>query len=340
MFMKKLFCLLAITALLSVVSISCGDKSNVTGIIISKENLLFGIGQSETLSANVLPYSATDKMIWNTNDNTVVLLSVENEKQASSVSRCVLTAKKEGTAIVTVSTKDGKYSSSCNVKVINAEPELIWVEGGTFTMGCTDGDCYVYGKEEPAHEVTISGFNIAKYPVTQEQWQVIMGNKPSNHIGDEYPVERVNWYDANQFIQKLNAQTGKKYRLLTEAEWEYAARGGNKSNHYKYCGNNNVDAVAWYELNSSGISHSVGIKLPNELGIYDMSGNVWEWCSDWYGDFSGDPQTNPTGPASGSSRVIRGGAYNNSITFARVSARIGFPPSSNSFNLGFRLAHP
>ena len=338
--MKKLFKFLAITALLSAVSISCGDKSNITGITISKENLLFGIGQSETLSASLLPYNATDKMKWSTNDNSVVLLSVENEKQASSVSKCILTAKKEGTAIVTVSTKDGKYSASCNVKVINAEPELIWVEGGTFTMGCLDGDCSEYGGEEPAHEVTVSGFNIAKYPVTQEQWSAIMGNNQSYCLGEKHPVERVSWDDIQVFIQKLNTITGKNYRLLTEAEWEYAARGGKKNNHYKFSGSNNADAVAWYEMNSSRKSHPVGTKAPNELGIYDMSGNVWEWCSDWYAAYSGDPQTNPAGPSSGKSRIIRGGCYVNEAQLVRVSYRSSFPPNYINNYMGFRLAHP
>ena len=332
--MKKLFYFLAITALLSAVLISCKDKSNITGIKISKENLTLGIGQSETLSANLLPYDATDKMKWNSSDNNVISLSVENENQASPVSKCVITAKKSGTAIITVSTKDGKYSVTCTVKVINTEPELIWVEGSTFTMGCTDGDCNEDGREEPAHEVTVNGFNIAKCPVTQEQWKVIMGNNPSYCIGDEHPVELISWQDAQQFIQKLNVQTGKKYRLLTEAEWEYAARGGNKTNNYKYSGSNNVEAVAWYSLNSGIKSHPVGTKAPNELGIYDMSGNVWEWCSDWYAEYDGDPQTNPT------SRVIRGGCYDVGAQRVRVSMRSQHYPDHPNIYIGFRIAHP
>ncbi|MBQ3247459.1 MAG: SUMF1/EgtB/PvdO family nonheme iron enzyme, partial [Alistipes sp.] len=172
--------------------------------------------------------------------------------------------------------------------------EMVFVKGGTFTMGATaeqgsDAD----SDEKPAHSVTVSNFYIGKYEVTQAQWEAVMGKNPSRFKGDNLPVERVSWNDIQKFIEKLNAKTGKRYRLPTEAEWEYAARGGNQSKGYKYSGSNDIGSVAWYTDNSSSPTHPVGQKQPNELGLYDMSGNVYEWCSDWHGSYSSGSQTNP-----------------------------------------------
>ena len=223
--------------------------------------------------------------------------------------------------------------------------EMVAVQGGTFTMGCTsEQGRSCYGDEKPAHQVAVSDFYIGKYEVTQAQWIAIMGNNPSHFKGDNLPVEKVSWNDVQEFIRKLNAQTGKQYRLPTEAEWEYAARGGDKSNGYKYSGNNKTDSVAWYYEKSDYKSHVVGTKLPNELGIYDMSGNVWEWCNDWYGkDYysnSNSIQTNPKGPSSGSKRVTRGGGWKSEIAYRnfRVSCRYDNPPDNRKNDLGFRLA--
>ncbi len=164
-------------------------------------------------------------------------------------------------------------------------PQMVLVEGGTFTMGCTDeqvGDCN--DDEKPAHQVTVSNFQIGKYEVTQAEWKAVMGNNPSEFKNcDHCPVHLVSWNDVQEFIKKLNQKTGKNYRLPTEAEWEYAARGGQKSNKTEFAGSQNLDAVGWYDHNSDSKPHPVGGKAPNELGIYDMSGNVWEWCADWYG---------------------------------------------------------
>jgi formylglycine-generating enzyme required for sulfatase activity len=158
-------------------------------------------------------------------------------------------------------------------------PEMVFVEGGTFMMGSEDG----YDSEKPAHRVTLDSFEIGKYPVTQAQWQAVMGNNPSYCKNrSECPVENVSWNDVQEFIQKLNSITYKTYRLPTEAEWEYAARGGNKSRGYKYAGSNNIDEVAWYDKNSGRKTHPVGLKSPNELGLYDMIGNVYEWSRDYY----------------------------------------------------------
>ena len=215
--------------------------------------------------------------------------------------------------------------------------EMVFVEGGTFTMGATaEQESDAYDFESPTHSVTLSSYYIGKYEVTQAQWRAVMGSNPSLFAGDNLPVEQVSWNDIQEFITKLNQQTGKTFRLPTEAEWEYAARGGNKSKGYKYSGSNTVDDVAWYNNNSSNTTHPVGQKAPNELGIYDMSGNVWEWCQDWYGSYSSDSQTNPTGPNSGSGRVLRGSSLLGDVVSCRISYRIFIDPDSR-YIYGFRL---
>jgi formylglycine-generating enzyme required for sulfatase activity len=214
--------------------------------------------------------------------------------------------------------------------------ECVLVKGGTFTMGCTNeqsGQCA--DDEYPSHSVTLSDYYIGKYEVTQKQWQDIMGSNPSYFKGDNLPVENVSWNDVQTFINKLNAKTGKKCRLPTEAEWEFAARGGNKSRGYVYSGSNDLNEVGWYNGNQT---HPVGIKSPNELGIYDMSGNVWEWCGDWYGDYSTGSVTNPVGPSHGSYRVNRGGSWNANSQICRVAFRDRYTPSHSRNNLGFRVA--
>jgi formylglycine-generating enzyme required for sulfatase activity len=168
-----------------------------------------------------------------------------------------------------------------------------------------------------------------------------MGSNPSYFTGDDSrPVERVSWNDVQVFIDSLNKKTGKKYRLPTEAEWEYAARGGNKSSGYIYAGGNDIDNVAWYCENSDSKTQPVGTKKPNELGIYDMSGNVWEWTSNWYGDYTSGAKTNPTEPTSGSYRVYRGGSWGSVASDSRVSFRYGSDPDYGSYYMGFRLVLP
>jgi formylglycine-generating enzyme required for sulfatase activity len=213
--------------------------------------------------------------------------------------------------------------------------EMVYVKGGTFQMGSNDGD----SDEKPVHTVTVSDFYIGKYEVTQKQWREIMGNNPSNFKNcDNCPVEKVSWNDVQEFIKKLNQKTGKNYRLPTEAEWEYAARGGSQSRGYKYAGSNNIGEVAWYDGNSSSKTHAVGGKKPNELGIYDMSGNVYEWCSDWYVNYSAGSQRNPQGPTSGFDRVLRGGSWSGLAGFCRVSNRSICDPDDRYSFSGFRLA--
>ena len=216
---------------------------------------------------------------------------------------------------------------------------MVPVAGGTFTMGATsEQGTNIDSNEKPTHQVTLSSYMIGKTEVTQELWLAVMGSKPSYFRGDNLPVEQVSWDDCQKFITKLNALTGKNFRLPTEAEWEYAARGGNMSQGYKYSGSNEIGDVAWYDNNSGNKTHSVATKAPNELGIYDMSGNLWEWCSDWYGSYSSTAQTNPTGPDSGSNRIIRGGSWGHELLDCRVATRGAIGQTSRSIGFGLRLA--
>ncbi len=215
---------------------------------------------------------------------------------------------------------------------------MVAVPGGTFIMGATseqgsDAD----SDETPTHSVTLSSYYIGQTEVTQELWEAVMGSNPSEFKGAKRPVEWVSWNDCQEFIRKLNAKTGKQFRLPTEAEWEYAARGG-KSGGTKYSGSNRLRDVAWNEKNSGDRTHKVATKQANELGIYDMSGNVWEWCSDWYGDYSSSSQTDPRGATEGSSHVMRGGCFANLARSCRVSTRGNFSPDHRWCNLGVRLA--
>ncbi|MBR7054592.1 MAG: formylglycine-generating enzyme family protein, partial [Prevotella sp.] len=235
---------------------------------------------------------------------------------------------------------------------------MVKVQGGTFMMGATpeQGDD-VWFDVKPAHQVTLSDYYIGETEVTQELWQAVMGENPSYFKGVKHPVECVSWDDCQEFIKKLNQLTGRNFRLPTEAEWEFAARGGTKSRHYKYSGSNNLDDVAWYWENSgdkrlSGEReplmmkennckpHPVGQKSPNELGLYDMSGNVLEWCEDWYdeGYYEKSPSDNPCNTIKASDRVYRGGCWFSNAWDCRVSARDYWRPGRRGSILGLRLA--
>ena len=214
--------------------------------------------------------------------------------------------------------------------------KMIAVKGGTFQMGSDDG----YEWEKPVHQVTLSDYYIGETEVTQELWNAVMGSNPSYCTGNmQRPVETVSWNDCQTFISRLNQLTGETFRLPTEAQWEYAARGGNKSKGYTYSGSNAIDDVAWYNDNSDRMTHPVKTKAPNELGIYDMSGNVFEWCSDWYGSYSSAAQTDPTGPATGFYRVRRGGSWDDIAASCRVAYRISGAPTNTINYLGLRLAY-
>ena len=225
------------------------------------------------------------------------------------------------------------------IKTKHPQIEMVYFAGGTFMRGATsEQGSDAQDDEYPVHEVQLSGYYIGKYEVTQALWESVMGTNPSRFKGPDLPVENVSWNDVQEFIRKLNTLTGKSYRLPTEAEWEYAARGGNKSQGYKYSGSNDVGSVAWYYNNSGGTTHPVGTKAANELGIHDMSGNVWEWCQDWNGEYSIEPQTNPKGPYYGSNRVLRGGSWYDIAWRCRVSYRNSSSSDSGTDFIGFRLA--
>jgi formylglycine-generating enzyme required for sulfatase activity len=217
--------------------------------------------------------------------------------------------------------------------------DLCLVEGGEFMMGDDN-------KARPAHRVRVSGFWMGKFPVTQRLWQAVMGSNPSSFKGERRPVENVSWADAVAFLLRLNRLTGKNFRLPTEAEWEYAACGGLHSQGYKYAGSDRAKQVAWHEANSGGETHEVGLLLPNELHLHDMSGNVWEWCQDWFSSgyyaacYQQGLAANPQGADSGESRVLRGGSWLNTPLGCRAVARDGNLPGNRHVNVGFRFVLP
>lgn len=220
---------------------------------------------------------------------------------------------------------------------------MLHIKGGSFDMGDTFGDGY--DSEKPVHRVAVKDFYLCKYPVTQAQWKAVMGDNPSYFKGDDLPVENVSWDDAQAFIKKLNEKTGKRYRLPSEAEWEYAARGGEKSKNFKYAGSDNLDEVAWHGGSSGSKTHPVGQKKPNELGLFDMSGNVWEWCEDWYDATfykkcaAKATVENPKNDEKGSDRVLRGGSwFSVNPRICRVADRYDVYPGARYDDIGFRLA--
>ena len=323
----------------------------VTGITINPEGgVSVNVGETTTLTASVTPANATNKSVtWSSLHTNVATVDALTG---------VVTGVSTGTATICATAADESgVTAEKGVTVTSPfpEPGMVFVEGGTFTMGAPDSDTEAFDDERPTHQVTLSSFYIGKYEVTQKEWTAVMGDNPSWLKGDNLPVERVSWNDIvgttgnseeingiryyeDGFIYKLNAATGKRYRLPTEAEWEYAARGGNQSKGYLYSGSNNVNDVAWYLDNSDSRTREVGTKAPNELGIYDMSGNVWEWCSDLWGYYTDSPKTNPTGPVTGFGRVYRGGSWGYYAGDVRVSCRYYFMPSSRDITFGFRLA--
>lgn len=234
-------------------------------------------------------------------------------------------------------------ATTLTVKVGKVSFDMIKVEGGTFTMGATPEQKGEARKDEkPAHQVKLSNFLIGETEVTQTLWREVMGSNPSGYKGSDLPVTNITWDDCHEFIKKLNERTGKTFRLPTEAEWEYAARGGKGSQGYIFSGSNAVLDVAWHNKDSNRDKHNgpyaIKSKDPNELGIYDMSGNVNEWCSDWFGDYTKEAQTNPQGPASGQERVYRGGSWWYYGKSCRVSRRNSGKPDTKSAMVGLRLA--
>lgn len=232
---------------------------------------------------------------------------------------------------------------------------MVQVEGGSYNMGATPEQQKPYHDEYPCHPVTVGDFQIATTEVTQALWMAVMGKNPSEHVGPQLPVERVSWNDCQLFLQRLDSITGLPFRLPTEAEWEYAARGGRLSRQTQYAGSDSLSLVAWYYNNSGQAflttswsfqdqldnhcsTHDVGTTKPNELGLYDMSGNVWEWCQDWYFTYSAEPQVNPRGPLEGIRRVARGGSWAHADRYCRLARRQSYNPAINLNINGLRLA--
>ncbi len=282
------------------------------------------------------PYSSSKVYAFRVNDNGsgCEVVTVDRTTSSNGIKKMAIGVIKDGTGSNT-NTED-KMTYTVN----GVSFDMIKVDGGTFTMGATSeqGDD-AWGDEKPAHEVTLSSYYIGETEVTQALWETVMGTNPSYYDGAYLPVERVSWDDCQEFVRIFNTLTGKSFRLPTEAEWEYAARGGKKSKGYKYSGSNYIGdvAIAVYDGISSNRTHNVKTKFPNELGLYDMAGNVGEWCQDWYGYYSSLSQTNPTGPSDGSRRVYRGGCMLDSARYCRVSYRNSDSPSVRNNCLGLRL---
>ena len=236
--------------------------------------------------------------------------------------------------------KERKIKERQKAAIQRLQNSFVYVQGGSFAMGCTSEQEGCYGREKPVHRVNLSSFSIGKYEVTQAQWRAVMGSNPSYFKNcDNCPVEYVSWNEIQDFIKKLSQLTGQRFRLPTEAEWEYAARGGSRSKGYRYAGSNSIVSVAWYSSNSGDNTHPVGQKQANELGLYDMTGNVWEWCSDWYGEnyYGSSSSSNPSGPSAGEYKVLRGGSWHYGASLLRVSYRGYGSPTDQSGSDGFRL---
>ena len=272
----------------------------------------------------------------------VAAVSSANDLIQDNVSTSSTSSSQSATTSSGFSSTSSSVSSGSNeisIPVKNGITiDMVKVEAGTFMMGATLEMQDPWGDEKPVHQVTLTNdYYMGKYEVTQALWQAVMGSNPSKFKGDNLPVEQVSWNDCQEFISKLNSMTDRKFRLPTEAEWEYAARGGKKSRGYQYSGSCNISDVAWYTDNSGSKTHPVGTKQANELGLYDMTGNVLEWCQDWYGSYVGSSQTNPTGAVSGSYRVFRGGSWCSLARNCRSSYRYCDSPVIRFNLLGLRL---
>lgn len=257
------------------------------------------------------------------------------------ISRITAKLEKSKTEQTVVGSNSGTASVGDNqvFTIGNVSFTMVRVDGGTFKMGTDNGQGDDTGNnEKPVHQVTLSSYYLGETEVTQALWEAVMGKNPSYSKGSNRPVEQVSWDDCQVFIQKLNLLTGRKFRLPTEAEWEFAARGGNKAHGYPYSGSFLVKDVAWIDENSGSKTHDVKKKLANELGLYDMSGNVWEWCQDWFGNYNSGRQLNPMGPTSGTVRVLRGGSWCSNAESSSVSYRSNSSPVFRYHFLGLRLA--
>ena len=347
-------------------------ESNCTYVLTLVENTQQQAQQSQTLSIRYSPSSATvlvdNKMVKGKNGVAQTTLPVgqhsyivfcdgyDSEEgtvklKASTPSNLQITLSKEATAtqqstviqpaVAQQPVVQTPATNSDNISIPVKDGisiDMVRVEAGTFTMGATPEMKNPYNEEKPAHKVTLTNdYYIGKYEVTQAIWKTVIGKNPSRFKGDNLPVENVSWDDCQKFLRKLNRITGKKFRLPTEAEWEYAARGGKKSRGYQYSGSNNLSDVAWYGDNSGYTTHPVGVKQANELGIYDMAGNVGEWCQDGYRFYTIFSQTNPTGANNESGSMCRGGRWTEYAGYCRSSFRYDYSHDFSNYNLGLRL---
>ena len=323
------------------------DKENSPKFRLSETTLRLYLGESRPIS---ILNGHGDYTVTVSYGEGVVDLNLNND-------RFIVDTKEIGCTKIYVTDNVSGATTILNIVVTSLSEvfaangvvfRMVKVIGDTFEMGATPEQAgEAEANEMPVHQVTLSSYYIGQTEVTQGLWNAVMGSNPSHFVPYNYwdnnfsaPVESVSWYDCQAFIAKLNEMTGRQFRLPTEAEWEFAARGGRVSQGYKYSGSNTIDSVAWYYENSGSVAQSTkptATKDHNEMGLYDMSGNVWEWCQDWYGGYSSEPQTNPTGPLSGTSRVIRGGCHSNDAEYCRVSFRSRTKPT-NAYNyLGLRL---
>ena len=317
--------------------------------------------QNSQKSGGIQPYvkgkNIFAKLLLQTDTDVKVNVNGKNRANASSrfehineipvepgINEFIFTSVNDSSVVKKVSfnfdkRENKKYYLKLVKEIQVKEIDMILVEGGSFKMGSRDGN----GDEKPLHTVTVGSFYISKYEITQAHWFSVMGLKHASYNGcEDCPVDGVNWNDAQNFIATINKETDKNYRLPTEAEWEFAARGGIHSKNYKYAGSDSLDLVAWYDENSGGKKHKVGEKLPNELGLYDMNGNVWEWCSDWYGElfYARSPRMNPLGPSFGTDRILRGGGWRDYKRRLRPTYRGYHLPFNRSNGDGFRLVIP
>ena len=320
-----------------------GKQLGVQYVCVANTSMLFG---DYYIVTRLLDVEHT--MVVNSYNKQAIQLN--SSQQVVSVAQ-EIASKLSDKTIAEQQHGDGSSTQDFTETAYGVNMKMIWVEGGEFLMGCTSeqgNDCD--DDEENVRRVTVDGFYIGMLEVTQAQWEKVMGtsvyqqrNKANPDwsiygIGDDYPMYYVSWEEAMEFCRQLSAKTGRNYTLPTEAQWEYAARGGSKNDRTKYAGSNYISDVAWYNGNSYSSTHKVGSKRANALGIYDMSGNVWELCKDWgTSPYSSYDTNNPTGPSSGSYRVSRGGSWYNSASGCRVAYRDSYSPGNRYSNLGFRV---
>lgn len=348
----------SIDSLSATITVKAGDLSQTISVTQAGANAILQIDKSSmsfeasdgsdsfTITSNT-SWTITSDQSWCTvssssgSGNTSILVYVsENTSTESRSATITLNAAGLSHAISLNQAGAIPVVPSFRTFTVNGVSfKMILVDGGSFTMGATSEQGEEANDDEkPTHSVTLSTYYIGETEVTQELWQAVMGNNPSVFSGLRKPVECVSWFDCQDFVTKLSSLMGEIFRLPTEAEWEFAARGGNNSRCYKYSGSNIIDDVAWYCINNSIEPIDVAQKSPNELGLYDMSGNVSEWCQDRYGNYSSSSQTNPTGPTTGNYRVKRGGSFGGSVHSCSVSCRLLDLPSRSNCHIGLRLA--